>query len=141
MKNSPTDGHPTEGQMRVEAGIFEAVAKNELAGVARGLLAITGDIEDRVRAGEDSTFEAIQRLAIVERRLDELPTTQDLKTIHTLIFGDARLGVLGLQVLMTQMQSAVSRLDRAVSAMMSITVGLMVVGLLVAVTTWMLSGG
>ena len=129
----------TDKQIRVEALIYEASRKGDLEGVVRGLMALGNDVEFRVAAGENTSFGLVQTMEEVVRRLDELPNASDLQAIHTLVFGDARLGVLGVQVLMVQMQTAVRRLDRAVRILVNVMMVLVGLGVGLGILLWLMN--
>lgn len=124
---------------KARSDAYEAGRRGDLDGVARAVLTMLSSVDDRVARVEDVAFKVVQRLEVVERTLGALPNAKDLETIHTLILGDAQLGVMGLQVLMGQMQAAVRRLDRALwvlLGMMGVLVA-MTVGVMVLVILWM----
>jgi hypothetical protein len=102
------------------------------------LFSVVEDVEKAQEADQDVLFGMVQRLEVVERTLADLPNAKDLSTIHTLIFGNSDLGVLGLQVLVGEMQGAIRRLDRAVWVLLGM-MGLLVALSLGMVVLWLIA--
>lgn len=120
---------------RARSDAYEAGRKGDVDGAVRAVLSMVSAVDDRVAQVEDVEFGLVQRVEVVERALAALPNAKDLEAVHTVMFGNPQLGVLGLQVLMGQMQAAVRRLDRAIWVLLGM-MGLLVAMSLAMVVLW-----
>ena len=130
-----------EARTQLEGLLFR-ISRGELGGdnavrdIASTLLSLIQDVETQLERTEAVVFEMVQRLEIAERRLHALPPADDLEDMRTLVLGNERIQMKGLQQSMRTMESILEEMQQKLWTMLIIQGGIFGMFVL-AVGGWM----